>query len=130
MVCAVVLDDTNSLRPLTKEALLFLLHYGSAHACGRGEGVRRRAVNDIIANMISQFKKTHVKQLYRLKREFEEEDWEMLNANTKYVPYIICPVCATTSRVRQTPENTCRINTRETHVQQTPENLTYRVASS
>ena len=50
MVCAVVLDDTNSLRPLTKEALLFLLHYGSANACGRGEGVRRRAVNDIIAN--------------------------------------------------------------------------------
>ncbi|KAK8820282.1 hypothetical protein WA577_006348, partial [Blastocystis sp. JDR] len=77
VVCAVVLDDTSSLRPLTKEALLFLLHYDSA----------KTAVNDIIANMISQFKKTHVKQLYRLKREFEEEDWEMLNANTKYVPY-------------------------------------------
>ena len=130
MVCAVVLDDTSSLRPLTKEALLFLLHYDSAKACGRGEGVRRRAVNDIIANMISRFKKTHVKQLYRLKREFEEEDWEMLNANTKYVSYFLCPVCDATSRVRQTPENTCRINTRETHVQQTPENLTYRVASS
>ena len=56
-------------------------------------------MNDIIANMISQFKKTHVKQLYRLKREFEEEDWEMLSANTKYVSYFLCPVCVTTSCV-------------------------------
>lgn len=102
-----MLDDTNSLRPLTKEALLFLLHYDSTNACGRGEGVRRRTVNDIIANMISQFKKTHVKQLYRLKREFEEEDWEMLSANTKYVSYFLCSVCDT---------NACLINTREPHI--------------
>lgn len=68
-----------------------------------------RAVNDIIADMISTFKKMHVKQLYRLKREFEEEDWEMISANTKYVSYFLSPVCATcptmSNDVQQTPKN-------------------------
>lgn len=64
-----------------------------------------RAVNDIISDMISTFKKVHVKQLYRLKREFEEEDWEMISANTKYISYFLYPVCATLSHVQQTPKN-------------------------
>ena len=52
-----------------------------------------RAVSNIVADTISQFKKDHVKRLYRLKAEFEEDDWELINTNTKYVSYFLSCVC-------------------------------------
>ena len=35
-MCAIVLDDSSSLRPLTKEALLFLIHYYTTNTWERG----------------------------------------------------------------------------------------------
>ena len=93
IVCSIVLNDTYGLRPLTKEALLFVIHYESGNSWRWGGGVTCRAVSNIVADTISQFKKDHVKRLYRLKAEFEEDDWELINTNTKYVSYFLSCVC-------------------------------------
>ena len=67
------------LRPLTKEVLLFLIHYDT----------RDENLTTIISEKLNQFRKLYVKRLDYLKKQVDEEDWELINTNNAFISYII-----------------------------------------
>lgn len=67
------------LRPLTKEVVLLLIHYEP-----QNENERK-----LISESFNQFRKQFTKRLDYLKKQFEEEDWEIINYSNTYVSYFI-----------------------------------------
>ena len=84
-MCAFVESDKSGLSPISKEALLFLIHFTA----------KTKGVNDIISEVVADFRKNHIKRLELLKREFSPDDWDLISTNSSYISYIVCPVCAT-----------------------------------
>lgn len=67
------------LRPLTKEVALFLIHYETSE----------EAHHKIISEAFDQFRKNFTKRLGYLKKQFEEEDWELIHSSHSFVSYFL-----------------------------------------
>lgn len=73
------------LRPMTKEIVLLLIHYEPEN-----ENERK-----LISESFIQFRKQFTKRLNYLKKQFEEEDWEIINYSNTYVSYFLSYVSST-----------------------------------
>lgn len=81
-MCAFVEADKSGLAPISKEALLFLIHFTA----------KTNGVSDVISEVIADFRKSHVKRLEQLKKEFSPDDWDLISTNSSYISYILSPV--------------------------------------
>lgn len=81
-MCAFVEADKSGLSPISKEALLFLVHFST----------KSSDVSQVIADVLANFRKNHVKRLELLRREFSPDDWDLISTNSSYISYILCPV--------------------------------------
>ena len=74
-----MLDVNFVLKPFVKEVILYLCHYETSE----------ESLMKIISEAFSQFRKMHTKRLDFLKKEFEPEDWDIINSNSTYVSYFL-----------------------------------------
>lgn len=86
-MCAFVEADKSGLSPISKEALLFLVHFTA----------KTNGVSDVISEVLADFRKSHVKRLEQLKKEFSPDDWDLISTNSSYISYILSPVCSRTN---------------------------------
>ena len=48
-----------------------------------------REIHNLIAETMAEYRKMHVKRMHLLKTMYDEDDWELINTNTKYVSYFL-----------------------------------------
>lgn len=77
---------------MTKEILLSLVYYHADNTLVLGTRTTRRTLSNLISTTLSEYRSNHAKRMYRIKPHFEEDDWEIINANSKFIPYFCLTV--------------------------------------
>ena len=72
---------------MTKEILLSLVYYHADNPFVLRRELTRRTISNLISTTLAEYRSNHTKRMYRIKPHFEEDDWEMINTNSKFISY-------------------------------------------
>ena len=48
-----------------------------------------REINNLVSDTTEKYRRMHMKRMFKLKAAYNEDDWEMINTNSKFISYFL-----------------------------------------